>query len=341
MPVWLVRAGKSGESEDLALKSDCAVIGWDELPDLAQFTDREQVRALMQQAFPEADQYAIGGYTGQVWAFRARIMQGDLVVLPLKTQPFVAIGEVIGPYSYRPDNPDGAHHVRPVHWQKMDIPRAAFGQDLLYSLGAAMTVCQISRHNAEERIKAILATGADPQADTYVQSEDEADEGGAPPDIEQYAREQIRQFIGRRFKTHDLAYLVDALLHAQGYQTKVSPPGPDGGVDIIAGRGPLGFDAPRLCVQVKSSPAAQDVHAVREFQAVLLNFKADQGLFVSWGGYTKEALKLSDQLYFQLRLWDDSHLISALLENYEKLPEDTKAQLPLKPLWMLVPEESE
>jgi len=281
MSIWLVRAGKSGESEDLALKSSCAVIGWDELPDLAKLTDREQIRALMQQSFPDADQYKIGNYTGQVWAFRARIKQADLVVLPLKTQPFVAIGKVTGSYSYRPDNPHGARHVRPLQWLKTDIPRSAFGQDLLYSLGAFMTVCQISRHNAEERIKAVLATGTDPQADAYVPTEDEASEAVAPPDIEEYAREQIREFIGRRFKQHELADLVGAVLRAQGYQIKVSPPGADGGVDIIAGRGPLGFDQPRLCVQVKSGPSAQDVGTVREFQGALQNFSADQGLFVS------------------------------------------------------------
>ena len=33
----------------------------------------------------------------------------------------------------------------------------------------------------------------------------------------------------------------------------MSPEGPDGGVDICVGKGPMGFDSPKLRVQVKSS----------------------------------------------------------------------------------------
>lgn len=36
MTVWLVRAEKNGERQDLALKEGLAVIGWEELPDLSK-----------------------------------------------------------------------------------------------------------------------------------------------------------------------------------------------------------------------------------------------------------------------------------------------------------------
>ena len=34
MTMWLVRAGKAGEREKLALETGSAIIGWEELPDL-------------------------------------------------------------------------------------------------------------------------------------------------------------------------------------------------------------------------------------------------------------------------------------------------------------------
>jgi restriction system protein len=34
MTMWLVRAGKAGEFEKLAFDNRCAIIGWQELPDL-------------------------------------------------------------------------------------------------------------------------------------------------------------------------------------------------------------------------------------------------------------------------------------------------------------------
>ena len=108
-----------------------------------------------------------------------------------------------------------------------------------------MTVCQISRNDAENRIKELI------QKEAIVVSEERE-----PPeeiiDIEEYARDQIVKFIGRKFKGHNLARLVEAILQAQGYVTKKSSPGPDGGVDILAAGGLLGFDTPRICVQVKS-----------------------------------------------------------------------------------------
>ena len=50
---------------------------------------------------------------------------------------------------------------------------------------------------------------------------------------------------------------------------------------------------------------------------------------------------MGDRLFFQLRLWADSDLVSAVLDNYDALPEQLRAELPLKRLWMLVPEEND
>ena len=89
--------------------------------------------------------------------FASRIEVGDLVVLPFKTQSAIAMGTIAGPYAYRADLPAETHHTRATKWLKTDIPRARFDQDLLYMFGAFMTVCQLQRHQAEERIRAMSA----------------------------------------------------------------------------------------------------------------------------------------------------------------------------------------
>ena len=81
-----------------------------------------------------------------------------------------------------------------------------------------------------------------------------------------------------------LATLVDAVLRADGWVTKLSPPGADGGVDILGGRGSLGLDDPRLCVQVKSQNAPADVTVYRTLQGTMQTFKAEQGLLVCGSG---------------------------------------------------------
>ena len=164
-------------------------------------------------------------------------------------------------------------------------------------------------------------------------------EDGGPPDVEQLARDQILAHIERYFKGHELSRLVDAVLQAEGYITKFSPPGPDGGVDILAGHGALGFDRPKLCVQVKSSQSAADVNVLRGLQGTMQTFQADQGLLVSWGGFNKIVEKEARISFFSVRLWDSDDLVEMVLRNYDRLSEELQNELPLKKVWALVVEE--
>ncbi len=337
MAVWLVRAGRRGEQEQIALDSGLVTIGWNELPDLTGVTTREALADLYRQHNPDASPNKAANHVGQIWAFRERIQEGDLVVLPLHIQSAIAIGKITGSYQYRTDLGNGVLHTRSVEWIQTDIPRTAFDQDILYSFGAFMTVCQIRRNNAEERIKAVLA--GKPIPSPGISGTDENGEGEENLDIEQAARDQLLEYIQQKFAGHKLADLVDAVLQAEGYLTKASPPGPDGGVDILAGSGLLGFSEPRMCIQVKSSQSPVDVTVLRGLQGILQNFRADQGLLVCWGGFKSSVLQEARQSFFQIRLWDSGDLLKAILKNYDKFPDQLQAELPLKRMWALVPEE--
>lgn len=335
MAVWVVRAGASGEHQDLALDKGLAVIGWSELGDLSKVKSRDDLKELCFKTYPDAKPKAALNWTAQLWNFVDTIQIGELVILPLKTRSAIAVGEVEGEYKYRSDFPDRARHTRKVKWLKDDIPRSAFDQDLLYSFGAYLTVGRVRREKAEERIRAVLE-GKKVQ-EILPTTEEEVEE--VPPDLEEFAQDQIMTYIGRRFKGHELSRLVTSVLEAQGYKTKMSPPGADGGVDIIAGRGAMGFDTPKLCIQVKSSDSPVDVKVLRELQGVMKNFGAEQGLLVSWGGFKKTVTTEAGRLFFEIRLWDSGDLVEVLLENYERLPDELKAELPLKRIWTLVLEE--
>jgi len=127
-------------------------------------------------------------------------------------------------------------------------------------------------------------------------------------------------------------------LIAKGYTTKLSPPGPDEGVDILVGAGPLGFDSPRICVQVKSSQTPVDVRIVRELDGVVKNFKADHGLLVAWGGINNKAEQEMSRSFFSIRLWDQDKIVEEVMKNYDKFDDTIKAELPLKKIWTLVEE---
>jgi len=337
MALWLVRAGKYGEREDFALQNKVAVIGWEELTDLSSFKTRKELASLLLKTYPDLKPKTLMNWESQLWAFIHEIAKGDLIALPLKHRAVIAIGDVEGDYRFEKNNPPDALHVRPVKWLN-EFPRNQFGPDLLYSLGAAMTVCRIRRNKAEERVRNLLAGKKDIPIIIPGHAPGEG-EGEAPFDLEQFARDQISNFVNQKFKGHGLARLVGAILQAQGYQVRVAPEGPDGGVDIIAGRGALGFEPPRLAVQVKSGDAPVDVAVLRELQGVMSTFSADLGLIVAWGGYKSTVEKEATRQFFKIRLWDADNLVQMVQEYYDHLPETIQAELPLKRIWTLVQEE--
>ena len=340
--VFLVRAGRNGEEEDYALANNIAIIGFRDVPSLEGMKDYNEVFKQVSDALPGSKPRAVGNLAGQLWAFALAMQEGDIVVLPRKRTSQIAIGRVTGPYRY--DQVDTIkRHIRPVKWSRPDVPRSTFEQDLLYSFGAAMTVCTVSRNDAVERVLTVLEDKPDPgpsNSQSLIElSKETADQTDANPDLTQMAHDQIVARLQSRFTGHDLTWLVDEVLKVDGWVTRVSPPGPDGGVDILAGRGSLGLNSPRLCVQVKSQNSPADVTVYRTLLGTMQTFKAEQGLLVCWGGFNKVVLQESKQSHFTVRLWDSRDLVQAIYRNYVRLPAEIQAELPLKQVWMLVTEE--
>ncbi len=337
MAVWLIRAGKYGQDEAAALEKGVAIIGWQEMPNVSNVQSYEEMKEKHQEFFPDNKAKTNINNAAQLWAFLNKIQKGDIAVLPLKTRSGIALGKVVGNYEFK----DG-RHIRKVDWVLEEVPRSAFGQDLLYSMGAFSTVCQIKRNDAETRFQAIIKGKKDPHLKPGSikgpETSGEPEEDESFINLEEQAYDQIRNLIQAKFQGHDFAVLVEAVLNAQGYQTFRSPPGADGGVDILAGHGPMGFNAPRICVQVKSGGIQND-SAIRELDGVMVQMNAEQGLFVSWDGYNKTAWDQVKHRFFRVRLWDGKRFLEQLLANYEKLPDAIQAELPLKRIWVLVSEE--
>ena len=341
--VYLARAGKNGEDEDYALENNLAIIGFQDIPSLENAKNYDAVTKRVSDALPGRSPHAIGNIARQLTVFTLAMNDDDIVVLPRKLTSQLAIGRVAGPY--RCDQVGKTfRHTRPVNWIRPDVSRTVFEQDLLYSFGAFMTVCNISRNDAVQRVLAVLEGKPDPGHSVApmgkIVSPPTIDDGESVPDLSQMAHDQIVKRIQSRFAGHALARLVGAVLRTDGWVMKTSPPGPDGGVDILAGRGSLGLDAPRLCVQVKSLADPADVTVYRTLQDTMQTFKAEQGLLVCWGGFNKVVLQESKQGHFTVRLWNSSDLVDAIYRTYEQLPAEIQAELPLKRVWMLVAEEA-
>jgi restriction system protein len=339
--LWLVRLGRHGEQEAHALASNELLLGFP-TGDLSGAKDRDAVLETIKQALPDTKPNTLRNFAAQLNQFCNVMQIGDLVIVPFKTKRQIAVGEIAGPYTNKSGRPS-----RPVKWLKEELPRSVFRQDILYSFGAAMTVCEISRNDALKRVEAILKTGKDPGYEgsvTSTKQEMPVINGEQVTEVEdvdlaEIGRDQIEKYIASHFAGHDLTRLVAEILRAQGYLVNVSPPGPDKGIDIVAGRGPLGFDAPRIVVQVKSGSADQPT--LQALIGSVQDTQADYGLLVCWSGFTSPVETRKNNLFFRIRLWGRAELIDALLQVYDRLPEEMRAELPLRQVWALVPDEVE
>jgi restriction system protein len=209
-----------------------------------------------------------------------------------------------------------------------------------------MSVFAPSKNHAVARLEHLLDHGSDPGQVASVANvgpkppapaaRDEAeavDEPELATDIEEVAYDRITAQISEDFAGHNLATLVTAILEAGGLKCTQSPPGPDGGIDIIAGRGVLGLDNPIL-VQVKSG-AQVGSPVVSQLHGVMATHGADQGLLVAWGGLTKQAQDALKNHKLRVRVWQSADVVDAALSNSEHLPTEIRTALPLKRVWML------
>ena len=229
MAVWLVRAGKSGEHEEKFLEDNRIYATWEGFRrDLGGLKDKEQLKDVLQGAYPDWGNKRVINYAGQLWPFAREMKAGDLVVTPRKRKAAIAVGEIKGEYKFDAKANDPYFHSRVVKWLAPEVPRSVFDQDLLFSFGAFMTICEISRNEAETRLRAMARAGWKSEG---LAASAESSPPEETTDLEELARAQIAKLISRKFRGHDLERLVEELLKAQGYTTYRSPEGPDKGID--------------------------------------------------------------------------------------------------------------
>ena len=150
--LWLARLGKNGEHESRALERGVLTIGFGITSDISHLQDRDALIAEMARLFPSDKPNRHKNFAAQVNQFVNVARVGDLVVSPFKTTSTIAIGRISGPYTPGTNG----EVTRPVEWLKTDLPRDVFKQDLLYSFGAFMTVCEIRRNDALHRVEQVL-----------------------------------------------------------------------------------------------------------------------------------------------------------------------------------------
>ena len=321
MNMWMVRAGEGGRLFDDFKNKGVIAIGWKEVKDLSHVKSPKEIKEMVKSAYPHYSQGQLNASAGQIIRFRFKFEEGDYVVTYDPERRIYMVGEIAGDYEYNTELME-YHHIRRVKWLG-EIERDKLSTRTKNVLGSISTIFKLPRESQEEILN-LLRGGVE-------EGENEKDE------MERIRRELIdraNEFIKDRIMKLDweeMQELVAGLLRAMGYKTMVSPRGPDRGRDIIASPDGLGLEDPRIVVEVKHRLGQVGAGEIRSFLGGLR--QGIKGLYVSTGGFTKEAKYEAERSNIPLTLIDLDMLVDLIIQYYDSFDTETRALLPLMKIY--------
>ncbi|NTF63416.1 restriction endonuclease [Rhizobium rhizogenes] len=325
---WMVRADRNGRLFDVFKEKSAVAIGWGDIGDLTQIKNRKTISEKVAATWPEMKSQGIAMAAGQLHRFVNEIEIGDMVVTYDPSRRVYLLGEVSGGYRFD-DSIEAAYpNIRPVRWQG-EVSRDLLSVESRNSLGSISTLFRISNEVAVELRKA-LTSGEPAKTEALMAGAETAEE-----DVFESMASRAHEFIKDRVNAlswEDMQELVAGLLRSLGYKTRVSDVGPDRGKDIVASPDGFGFESPRIIVEVKHRKGAMGAPDVRSFLGG--RHPQDKGLYVSTGGFTREARYEAERANIPLALMDLDELVKSLLEQYDKLDLETQQLVPLKRIFV-------
>lgn len=318
--IWGIHAGKTGDADSLFLKKHFIAVGWMKMGDLSKLkADREVFKTKVVEAYPDKKPGAIPNTAGQLFRFVHEMKPGDLVVYPSKQDHQVHLGEIEGHYFYDPKTEPSYPNLRQVKWLRA-LPRTHFKQGALYEIGSALSLFLVK--NYADEFRAALEGKAAPTP--VAQDESIA---AVAEDIEETTRDFVLKRLAQEVKGHPFAEFIAHLLNTMGYRTRVSPEGPDGGIDIIAHMDELGFEPPIIKVQVKSTEGSIGDPVVSALYGKVGT--GEHGLLVTLGSFTLQAKSFA-RAKTNLRLIDGEELVRLIFAHYDQFESRYKGLLPLR-----------
>lgn len=323
--MWMVRAGEGAYLIEDFLKNKSVAIGWDEVGDLSKVTDVEVVKKKLRTSYPQFKDGQVNNFSGQLSRFRNEFTKGQSVITYNPNERVYWIGEIMSDYEYLPQLIKSYPHVRKVEW-KQSVSRDQLSTTSKNSLGSTLTIFKISPLTVKELLDGKVVTENNLQvAEVETQTLETIKE-----DIEARATEFIKDKI-TKLDWEEMQDLVAGILRGMGYKTLVSPRGADRGRDIMASPDGLGLENPKIMVEVKHRTGAMGSQEIRSFLGGLR--PNDKGVYVSTGGFTKDAKYEAERSNIPLTLIDLDMVALLIVQHYDKFDTETRALIPLKKIY--------
>lgn len=321
---WMVRAGEGGYLAEDFERTGHIAIGWKGAGDFTGIRSADQMRDRVRASYPDARPGALAISASMAWKFRSLMQPGDRVITYNPRIRQYLLGTITGDYLYAPGTVPDYDHVRAVRWEGR-VGRDSLSLTSRNALGSTLTLFQPAAEVVQE-IDQILSSGVPVTTDSQDEQEPTEDWHEFRRDMAGKAHEFIKDRL-LALTPSDMEELTAALLRGMGYKARVTPAGPDRGRDVIASPDGLGFQSPRIVAEVKHRRAAMGSQDIRSFLGGLRS--ADGGMYVSTGGFTREARYEAERAPVPVTLVDLDDLASLVVEHYDRFDAEGRALLPL------------
>jgi restriction system protein len=325
--VWMVRAGEEGYLIDEFARGFVG-IGWNEIGDLKEVKTQENIRELYSRVYPNCKPGKANGDVAVIYKFRSVLKVDDNVITYDKGGREYLVGTITSEYFYRPDVIKDYNHLHTVSWEER-VKRDRLSASSRNSLGSTLPLFAVN-DDVWGNVQSFLS-GSKNLAEDEQLEEDKEELEQIREDILGRAHELIKDKI-LHLDDADLERLTAAILRAMGYRTRVSPKGPDRNVDVFASPDGLGLEEPRIKVEVKHRPKeAMGSQYIRSFLGALR--QGDRGLYVSTGGYSKDAKYEAERSNIPITLLSLDDLAVLIVTYYESFDLEGRALIPLEKVY--------
>ena len=320
--MWMVRAGSGGYLIEY-FEEGYIAIGWRELGDMTKVKNQDKIRKMYEQAYPADSLSKTSNAVAMLYKFRFVFAIGEKVVTYNPDTREYLIGEISSDYYYSPGEIEDHAHLREVEWLGR-VSRDDLSLSARNTLGSTLTIFSINEDVTAELLAGLAGEPPAKQAEESGDSKDELDQ--LKEDMVSRAIELIKDKI-LKLSPDEMEELTAAILRAMGYRTRVMPKGPDRGVDVLASPDGLGLQEPRIKAEVKHRANQMGSQDIRSFLGGLR--EGDKALYVSTGGFSKDARYEADRSNIPLTLLGLDDLATLIVQHYESFDVEGRQLIPL------------